>query len=564
MRHSRIIKSTRHKKLKAVNELCEFNYVNTQSTKDQGTPNKVAQIMEFKAKSKQAATQPKSSKRSLKVNKKYNTLTVKTGAQTTIEKGMTRAPKTMPEKVEKGILESEYQFINRLNRMVSKSIAEATLEEHFDVDLGGKVNSGTAEKDDKMNFLTPEESKKLEKRKEKQTKFFNRKHSYSNFKHQAPAWTVPSIISPLPFASWLVTRRDNIVYSSEKVITTLLPTMSTACEAAGSEVGDASQSISKSQSADKAAYEEEELDYEEEMEYHSKTNNILKNDEEEGELSDDTNDEQQTQANPVSKDKDEGEIDDEDDLEEGEVKEDEDEGALADVEDSAKVEPDPRRNRNFDLQPDPRSSTSRPDNQRYSKPYYSNNYHNSRPQYSSRSNDRYTTSSRVRDYNNYTAPTPAPAASQTESAWERGLKQARELLSKASKRKEEEVDFENKRFNMTTGESNPPLPEVNVQFNNNRMRSSREKSPIQKRRRHSPHSSSEDEVERRHRLAYDAAPWNNPSSSNYQSSNYRSSSSNRPNYSSSNRSAETYRDPWRRSKSPKTVAIDFTESEQTT
>ncbi len=178
-------------------------------------------------------------------------------------------------------------------------------------------------------------------------------------------------------------------------------------------------------------------------------------------------------------------------------------------------------------------------------------YHNSRPQYSSRSNDRYTTSSRVRDYNNYTAPTPAPAASQTESAWERGLKQARELLSKASKRKEEEVDFENKRFNMTTGESNPPLPEVNVQFNNNRMRSSREKSPMQKRRRHSPHSSSEDEVERRHRLAYDAAPWNNPSSSNYQSSNYRSSSSNRPNYSSSNRSAETYRDPWRRSKSPK-------------
>lgn len=179
-------------------------------------------------------------------------------------------------------------------------------------------------------------------------------------------------------------------------------------------------------------------------------------------------------------------------------------------------------------------------------------YHNSRPPYNSRTNDRYT-SSRVRDYNNYTAPPPAPpAASQTESAWERGLKQARELLSKASKRKEEEVDFENKRFNMTTAESIPPLAEVNVQFNN-RMRSSREKSPMQKRRRHSPHSSSEeDEVERRHRLAYDAAPWNNPSSSNYQSGNYRSSS--RPNYSSSNRSAETYRDPWRRSKSPKMLS----------
>lgn len=78
----------------------------------------------------------------------------------------------MPETVEKGILESEYQFINRLNRMVNKSIAEANLEEHFDVDLGGKVKQSdtTSGKDDKMNFLTPEESKKLEKKKEKRKK----------------------------------------------------------------------------------------------------------------------------------------------------------------------------------------------------------------------------------------------------------------------------------------------------------------------------------------------------------------------------------------------------------
>lgn len=127
------------------------------------------------------------------------------------------------------------------------------------------------------------------------------------------------------------------------------------------------------------------------------------------------------------------------------------------------------------------------------------------------------------------------------------MKQARELLSKASKRKEEEVDFENKRFNMTTSVENTQLAEANTQFNL-RVRSSREKSPLLKRRRHSQHSSSEDEVERRHRLAYDAAPWNNPSSSNYQSGNYRS---NKPANYSSNRSAETYRDPWRRSKSPK-------------
>lgn len=108
----------------------------------------------------------------------------------------------------------------------------------------------------------------------------------------------------------------------------------------------------------------------------------------------------------------------------------------------------------------------------------------------------------------------------SESAWERGLKQARELISMASKRKEE-VDYEQKRS------SEPQL--------------NRERSPLEKRRRLS-NSSSEDEVERRHRLAYDAAPWN-------QSSNNR----NRTNPYTLSRSAEAFRDPWRRSKSPKPV-----------
>lgn len=80
---------------------------------------------------------------------------------------MTRVPKPMPETVEKGILESDYQFINRLNRMVSKSIAEATLEDHFDVDLGGKVKPGqmtAAEDKAAASLISPEERKMIEKK----------------------------------------------------------------------------------------------------------------------------------------------------------------------------------------------------------------------------------------------------------------------------------------------------------------------------------------------------------------------------------------------------------------
>lgn len=80
---------------------------------------------------------------------------------------MTRVPKPMPEIVEKGILESDYQFINRLNRMVSKSIAEATLEDHFDVDLGGKVKTTAAEDKAAAALISPEESGKIEKKRNK-------------------------------------------------------------------------------------------------------------------------------------------------------------------------------------------------------------------------------------------------------------------------------------------------------------------------------------------------------------------------------------------------------------
>uniref|UniRef100_A0A8D8UTW6 Zinc finger CCCH domain-containing protein 18 n=1 Tax=Cacopsylla melanoneura TaxID=428564 RepID=A0A8D8UTW6_9HEMI len=52
------------------------------------------------------------------------------------------------------------------------------------------------------------------------------------------------------------------------------------------------------------------------------------------------------------------------------------------------------------------------------------------------------------------APVSATAggAPVTESAWERGLRQAKEILKKSTKRKETEVDFEEKKMNLTLGQ----------------------------------------------------------------------------------------------------------------
>ncbi|XP_034734205.1 zinc finger CCCH domain-containing protein 18 isoform X2 [Etheostoma cragini] len=49
-------------------------------------------------------------------------------------------------------------------------------------------------------------------------------------------------------------------------------------------------------------------------------------------------------------------------------------------------------------------------------------------------------------------PPPPPVEPPVESAWERGLRHAKEVLKKATIRKEQEPDFEEKRFNVTIGE----------------------------------------------------------------------------------------------------------------
>ncbi|KAG8508133.1 Zinc finger CCCH domain-containing protein 18, partial [Galemys pyrenaicus] len=59
---------------------------------------------------------------------------------------------------------------------------------------------------------------------------------------------------------------------------------------------------------------------------------------------------------------------------------------------------------------------------------------------------------------------PPPPEPPTESAWERGLRHAKEVLKKATIRKEQEPDFEEKRFTVTIGEDERELDKENDVF----------------------------------------------------------------------------------------------------
>uniref|UniRef100_A0AAQ4QXL8 C3H1-type domain-containing protein n=1 Tax=Gasterosteus aculeatus aculeatus TaxID=481459 RepID=A0AAQ4QXL8_GASAC len=61
-------------------------------------------------------------------------------------------------------------------------------------------------------------------------------------------------------------------------------------------------------------------------------------------------------------------------------------------------------------------------------------------------------------------PPPPPVEPPVESAWERGLRHAKEVLKKATIRKEQEPDFEEKRFNVTIGEDDREFDKENDFF----------------------------------------------------------------------------------------------------
>ncbi|XP_028813870.1 zinc finger CCCH domain-containing protein 18 isoform X2 [Denticeps clupeoides] len=71
-------------------------------------------------------------------------------------------------------------------------------------------------------------------------------------------------------------------------------------------------------------------------------------------------------------------------------------------------------------------------------------------------------------------PPPPPMDPPVESAWERGLRHAKEVLKKATIRKEQEPDFEEKRFNVTIGEDERDFDKENDFFRERGYRITRE------------------------------------------------------------------------------------------
>ena len=147
-------------------------------------------------------------------------------------------------------------------------------------------------------------------------------------------------------------------------------------------------------------------------------------------------------------------------------------------------------------------------------------------------------------------PPPQVSTSSTESAWERGLRHAKEMIVKATKRKEEEIDFDDKRFNAGVDDDEATSHSRHSHHSKNSedsysyegsLGSGRSPSNYHSKNKER-HSNREEywnsEYERRRRLAFESAPWNDE-----QTLSSRTTTRSRE-------SAEHYRDPWRRSKSP--------------
>lgn len=177
--------------------------------------------------------------------------------------------------------------------------------------------------------------------------------------------------------------------------------------------------------------------------------------------------------------------------------------------------------------------------------------------------------------------TQSSSSNNSESAWERGLRHAKEMIKKASQRKEEEVDFDDKRFNVgaldegtshsrdshrshdspeptrydeprtmpsrrVSGSRSPPPERVPPPYRDRERERMRERE--QRERRQTRDDYYDSEYERRRRLAFEAAPWNDDQSSPPPPPRNRPPPNRQPQRSREN--AEMYRDPWRRSKSP--------------
>ncbi|XP_054152901.1 uncharacterized protein LOC128951677 [Oppia nitens] len=172
MRHSRIAKSKRHKKLKIVpncdDEDIADRHVSQKNLCDQFIPRKWTQICQMK----QLLTEKNKLKKKRKKKNMKELITVRINSDV-IEKGMTRNDKPLPSVIEQGLYESQSHFLSRLSRLSAKARAEANIEERFDVDFCEKLDTS----DDKTNAMTDTKGKAKNIKKNERKKLKRKRHN---------------------------------------------------------------------------------------------------------------------------------------------------------------------------------------------------------------------------------------------------------------------------------------------------------------------------------------------------------------------------------------------------
>ncbi|UXI19487.1 secreted frizzled-related protein 1-like [Sarcoptes scabiei] len=170
MKHRRIQKSNRYRKIKTVNSPKEFNYINDaviEKESEQFLSRKLLDIIEFK-KTKLISKSKNEVKK--KSSRNRNKICVRPSEPFQLESGMTRVPKSLPESITKESHESNHHFMNKLNRMVAQSIAEANLESHFEIDLGDRVPEKKESKknsNSKRSIESDDDSEKIARKRQK-------------------------------------------------------------------------------------------------------------------------------------------------------------------------------------------------------------------------------------------------------------------------------------------------------------------------------------------------------------------------------------------------------------
>ncbi|KAF8776915.1 hypothetical protein HNY73_013852 [Argiope bruennichi] len=199
----RLPKSSKHKKLKFVdpcyrgpvhqlkNRKLLPNEPPTIETNDQEMSKQFEEFIDLKNKAKQNAFKRKKKKKKVQ---KDDFIIVKNHIVDKEEPGMERKVKKLPAVIKQKKTESENQFFNRIQRMADIALAEAKVEEKYNIQLVDVDKKGNAKY---VETNSEDGSKQLsEKKKEKRKKHNERKEEKKKLKKDDPEFELKKEVVP--------------------------------------------------------------------------------------------------------------------------------------------------------------------------------------------------------------------------------------------------------------------------------------------------------------------------------------------------------------------------------